>query len=353
MMPSTPVVRAAFVTGFFLCASGAATASPGAAGIGALQAATPDGDVRIVATAEGYRYADGRATRALDVASGIELTSLAAVGARWYAAGVDRSGERPRLVVVDSDGIGTRVAAGPESTEAVLALPRIAAGTDGNPVLAWLEGPDMMSLAVRASVRGGAGTWTPARDVSPGDASQVALSAVGLDDGSVLLAWTRHDGDDDETVWSRLAEGTWSTPLPVAEDNDVPDITPALLARPNGRAWLAWSRYDGNDYRVVLSRFDGATWTEPEVVGGRGSLFPIFVRTGGADHLLHETAWPRTWTVFELSGEGDVDRTASAPKEILVRPLVERDEAGRISLRWPGVENASDIALAWSDGASR
>ncbi|HEX5760898.1 MAG TPA: hypothetical protein VF121_17045, partial [Thermoanaerobaculia bacterium] len=141
--------------------------------------------------------------------------------------------------------------------------------------LAWLEGADGRSLAVRFARWDGERWARPRTVAAPGPGSQTALAAARLADASWLLAWSRFDGADDEVVWSRSAgpEGeSWSAPRRIAQDNAVPDVTPALTAVAGGGAVAAWSRYDGEDYRVVTARFDGRGWSAPRAVGPAGSF---------------------------------------------------------------------------------
>lgn len=163
--------------------------------------------------------------------------------------------------------------------------------------LAWLEGIDGRSLAVRFA-RWDGERWSRPRTVAvPGPGSQTALAAARLADGSWLLAWSRFDGADDEVVWSRSAgpEGeSWSAPRRIAADNAVPDVTPALAATGGGGAVAAWSRYDGEDYRVVTARFDGRRWSAPRAVSPAGSFEPRWERAeDGRPQLVFRTALPR------------------------------------------------------------
>jgi hypothetical protein len=171
--------------------------------------------------------------------------------------------------------------------------------------LAWLAGDGARSLGVRHAEWLGDG-WGPTETVStPGPGSQLALAGATLPDDEVLLLWSAYDGSDDEVVWSLRSEDRWSEPARIAEDNRVPDITPAL-ALLGGEPVAAWSRYDGNGYRLMLSRRSGGSWSAPRPHGPPGSLFPRFVagseRAAGEALLLHRNAGAGGWTVLRLDG---------------------------------------------------
>ena len=139
--------------------------------------------------------------------------------------------------------------------------------------LVWLEGTDRQSYSVRYAAWDNL-RWTEPEEVA-GEAagSQLALAAATLGDGSRLLVWSRFDGQDDEIVAARYENGRWGAARPIADDNSVPDITPAVVAVPGG-ALATWSRYDGHDYRVVIARFDGRKWSPPTWAGPAGSTEP-------------------------------------------------------------------------------
>lgn len=234
----------------------------------------------------------------------------------------------------------------PATTGAVVSDPVLDIGTEGLRGMAWLEGERADRLELRAA-RFENGRWLEPVVVSPqGTGSQLALSSATLADGSWLLVWSAFDGEDDEILWSRLADGRFSPPRPVAADNAVPDVTPALGVLADG-VLVAWSRYDGNDYRIVLARFDGESWSEPEVVGPRGSLAPSFEKAAGTSFLLFQTAVPRSWSIAELDARGKVLRRARSEAFRLERPLVEKVATEGIELRWPGEIGGKSALALW------
>ena len=232
---------------------------------------------------------------------------------------------------------------------------------------AWLEGSGPRRLAVRFAPWEGA-AWGPAEEVAPPAAgSQLALTASGTPDGAVLLAWSAFDGEDDEILWSIRKGVSWSPPRRLGADNAVPDITPALHALggsgSSGDAVLAaWSRYQGDRYRVVVARFDGHTWSEPHPIGPPGSVFPTFEARGetssatstGASvpRILFRTAAPRGWHAVEVDRDGFPRRLARVGAETSDRPrLVEDGDALRFV--WPEAPDEGEDTPSPSTRAAR
>jgi len=246
-------------------------------------------------------------------------------------------GARLTLRIVRTDG---------SSVELPEPGPRLAARLDEpTPVvtrgelagLAWLEGTTRESYAVRYAPWVGAG-WGPVEEVAPpGAGSQLALAALPLADGRILAVWAGYDGQDDEIVFAlRSAAGLWSAPARVARDNDVPDITPALAAvpGPDAGALVAWSRYDGGQYRVTVARFDGERFRGARVIGEPGTLEPGFLAPGpnGEPRLLYRHARPPGWTVADLDRSGAPGQAWYAAASNPARPTAARIQDGRLQL---------------------
>jgi hypothetical protein len=200
--------------------------------------------------------------------------------------------------------------------------------------IAWLEGEDFDRLAVRAASRSASG-WGPVETVSPAaPGGQVALQGDVLSDGSWLLVWSRWDGEDTETVWSRRIEpGRWRAVEAVHEPNTVPDLTPALLAL-DDRALVAWSWYDGSTLRQRLSRLEGDRWVDTGYRGPAASVYPSFLASPTGARLLFQTIVPRGWTIVQIDPTGRQGLSASVGEASHTRPVITEDDEG-VRFSWP------------------
>ena len=269
---------------------------------------------------------------ALPLGSGETLTQVAGGADGWFAAGVqtavDHGLERARLSLWRGAASSADALPVPATTGRWLGSPcavtRVAAGAGGGDLvgLAWLEGGDPEAAAVRWSAWNGAGWGETVTVSAAGPGSQLGLGASRLDDGRVLLVWSRYDGEDDEIYWSLGEAGRFSQPVRLEADDRVPDMTPAVTAVPGG-ALAAWSAFDraAGQYRVMSARFDGAAWGAAEPLGPVGSLYPSFEPSTAARPLvLYRTAAPRGWQLVELDTAGRATRRASAAAVAPERP---------------------------------
>lgn len=342
-----------------------ATAATGGPSAAAETAQWSAGPTTLRGSAKGYFVATAGAERPISLPAGVEVEELFALRrSAFLSARAPRpaSGEAQRdlfLGLLDDQGL--HVLPTPASNDAAErvrenAVPLASSAGDLR-ALAWLEGADRQSYAVRFASWDGLRWSAPETVASTAPGSQLALSGATLADGSHLLVWSRFDGRDDEVVASRFVDGEWSPAQPLAADNGVPDVTPTVVAVAGG-ALAAWSRYDGHDYRVVISRFNGREWSAPSWAGPAGSTYPALQRaerpdrsaagavtrdSGAAAWLTYASAADRGWTIVELDAEGRSLRRGKAADAPGARPALAMQPAGVLRLRWVEIER--DVEL--------
>ncbi len=280
----------------------------------------------------------GGAVRSVRAPAGGRVADVASVGDGWTLAGSRAESSGGQLFLLSDVGGVVREIGAPAVTPGVLTdAPSLLIEGGEIAGMAWLEGSGPRSLAVRlASLDGG--IWSGARTVAPpAPGSQLALRSAVLGDGRWLLVWSAYDGTDDEILWTvGRPNGAWTPPSRIAGDNTVPDITPSLVATPEGAA-VAWSRFGSDgEYRVVLSRYDGSTWGDPVEISGPGGVRPALHRAEGT-LILYRTVEPDAWALTEIDPAGRPTRTATVPTDRADRPRL-------VAVDGEGAE------LAWSQG---
>ncbi|MEM6454659.1 MAG: sialidase family protein [Acidobacteriota bacterium] len=335
----------------------------------AASAARADDDIRRVRTADGDRLLVARDAfrQVLDADTGqveqqltfnghTQIVDFAGADDAWYVSGYEHINGLHRLFVLRGNRAGVyalpRPTAPVSATRADGASEPLQLGpvlfTDRNGLhgAAWLIGAHVQALGVYVADWDGR-SWSTPVEISPaGAGSQLAPAAAVLADGTWLLAWSAHDGVDDEIHYSlRDRDGLWRAPAKVERiDDRTPDITPAVVALPDGGALLAWSAYDGRDYRLQISRLetgaaDAARWSAPRTPDavGRGAVFPrfetAFAASGDGAYLLTRAVAPAAWTLLHLADDGTTRRAAQMTTDALRRPLPIAQENG-VLLRW-------------------
>ena len=249
----------------------------------------------------------------------------------WAVAGVavDRNG--PRLSLHGGRGDRVRPIAPPDRRQGAvqIASARWLATEGAEPVrgLAWLEATRPRAQEVWLSPYRDGELQAATRLVGAGPGSQTALDAVVLADGSWLLVWSAFDGNDDDLVWRQgRPDGSW-TGGRISPNNRVPDITPRLLVTREGAA-VAWSRYDGNVYRVRTARFEQGEWLGETWAAAPDSLYPEWV--GNGDTLVFLRGSTRMWTAVGPVSSVEFAATTETP------PVVDFDpSSGLPRARWP------------------
>lgn len=274
---------------------------------------------------------------------GGRLSDLAETADGWIAAGHSPTGEGMEVFLVRDRGRGLERLPTLPPGEAPRGRPRLVVDRQRLLGVLWLEGASQPALEVRAA-EWLDGAWGPVATVSPaGVGSQVAADVTVLEDGRWLALWTVFDGADDETLWSVYDGTSWSSPSPLHEDNEVPDVTPAVLATPDG-AIAAWTWFDGRDYRLRTAFFGGESWRLEPALRGRGASRPELVRSKGAHLLRYSTVVPEEWVVVELDDRGRVLRRAIFESATREAPLIDHAGWG-VTLRWP--LSGDEVVAAW------
>jgi hypothetical protein len=115
-------------------------------------------------------------------------------------------------------------------------------------------------------------TWAPAAQVNMDDDRDDWGPAIDVDnDGVVWAVWGGRDpahGDLD-IYFARNIGGVWEEPRRLHADNQVDDPIPMLSIGRDGVPWVAWkSGYDFRNWDLVVSRWSGGWWSEPDTLAG-------------------------------------------------------------------------------------
>jgi len=82
----------------------------------------------------------------------------------------------------------------------------------------------------------------------------------------IWVLWTGRDKAQDEIFVSRFQGRTWSIPESLNKNGRYPHFGPAVGAGYDGNPWVAWSAYDGRSYQLYGTNWNGAGWSEEELI---------------------------------------------------------------------------------------
>ena len=80
--------------------------------------------------------------------------------------------------------------------------------------------------------------------------------------GKIWLFWDGKLRNHDEILYTHFDGQKWLEPLSLNMDPDVPHITPSISLDINGFPHVAWGAYDGDDYEIYYSCWDGYKWSQ-------------------------------------------------------------------------------------------
>ena len=287
----------------------------------------------------------------LSLPAGFRPFAVEALSDGWVVTGTAPAGRGRDLVIVRGEGRRAEVLPNPpQGTGQMPGNPAIFVERGRFAGLAWAEGDRQDTLTVHSAEWHG-GTWSVATEVSGrGPGAQLALSGTVLANGDWLLLWSAFDGEDDEILWSRRSDGGWSRPARLHADNQVPDITPTVIATDRG-ALAAWSVFDDSDYRLRIGWLDGDDWTLTAPSGGKGSLYPQALSSDSRLMILHRTVIPDGWTLLEFETDGTLVRNGLVEMQTAQRPLLVPSANDGFDLWWPGgaTDTAGPHAVRWEE----
>lgn len=102
-------------------------------------------------------------------------------------------------------------------------------------------------------------TWT----INSGSSSAFINPRIIFDRENIAWAlWNESDGKSGEIFYRVFDRGEWSPRKIVPQENTFPPLNPDAAVDGHGLLWVTWSRYDGEDYEIYLSAWNGQAWSK-------------------------------------------------------------------------------------------
>jgi len=219
---------------------------------------------------------------------------------------------------------------------------------------AWLAWIDRRSGACEIRVRetGLGRTWTVGAP-SLASVSQVRILADGP--GNTWLFWIGRDLGRDEVFFSRFDGARWARAGKLNTRNDVPHLFLSAAADSAGRPGVCWSAYDGEDYEIYASFWNGSSWSAEEAIT-RNRVSDAFPSLAFARGSVPVVVWSRTSGSMnsicvrcrEAGGWGaETGMAASVKAETAATRAAVRD--GRLIVCWQSGTAIRSKSLAFEE----
>ena len=173
-----------------------------------------------------------------------------------------------------------------------------------------------------------------------------ASTIIKMKDGRLLVAWfggTKEKAND-VRIWVSAKDGdTWSVPIPVTPDDNIPHWNPVLFLKDDGEIVLYYKvGYEIPDWKtfVVTSSDNGASWSEPREMiagdesGGRGPVKNKMFRASSGRLIAPASTERGVWKAFvDVSDDGISWKKCDIPAsdEVnMIQPTLWESEKGHI-----------------------
>ena len=158
-----------------------------------------------------------------------------------------------------------------------------------NPWITWIQCADQKYSVCVASL-GLNKTWVVN---APYFASALNPKLLAGGKGEIWAFWTGQNGGRDE-IFGRVFQGkAWSEIYKLNSDSRYPHTSQSVGLDANGFPWVVWSAYDGLNYEIFVSSWNGESWSPEEEItdNSQADLSPAIAFVHGTIPLV---LWSRT-----------------------------------------------------------
>ncbi len=151
-----------------------------------------------------------------------------------------------------------KVAAAPPS----IFSPDLAFDAQNVPWIAWVQSVERRYFVFVKNLHSEK-VWLANRDFPASAGTPKLIAGAGQ---KIWLLWVGQDRGRDEIFVSVFEGFAWSKPYKLNSDSRIPHLSPSLELDGTGFPWVVWSAYDGRDYEIYSSHWDGRTWSKEEKI---------------------------------------------------------------------------------------
>ena len=138
---------------------------------------------------------------------------------------------------------------------------------NGNIWMTWINNNENHSRVLVKDIKNGK-TW----QVNSSSISHAYTPKIVIDRTNIVWTfWVSQQNDQDVIFVSHFDGIDWSENSSLHKDSRYPHITPDVCLDIKGNPWIVWSAYDGKDYEIWYSYWNGREWsTETQITDNSG-----------------------------------------------------------------------------------
>jgi lysophospholipase L1-like esterase len=190
--------------------------------------------------------------------------------------------------------------------------PDFAFSPAGSPWLTWVNSREGLTRVLVQDI-GSQETWILTAESSASAAGPKILFDAG---GSPWAFWSVTSGPSGEIAYRVFKHGAWTAPALVPRETNWPALNPDAAVDGGGTVWLTWSGYDGQDFRIYLSRWTGTGWA-PEIPVSENPGPNLFPSLGFGQDGSPLVVWTRSTDRGRLVCLGCYENGTAGPETCL------------------------------------
>jgi lysophospholipase L1-like esterase len=158
---------------------------------------------------------------------------------------------------------------------------------NGNTWMTWINNNENHSRILVKDIKNGR-TW----QVNSSSISLAYTPRIAIDKTNIVwIFWVSQQNDQDVIFVSHFDGVDWSENSSLHKDSRYPHINPEVCLDIKGYPWIVWSAYDGKDYEIWYSYWNGREWSTETRITDNSGISDIYPHIAFLPGNLPLVAW--------------------------------------------------------------
>ncbi|MDH5744266.1 MAG: GDSL-type esterase/lipase family protein [Candidatus Aminicenantes bacterium] len=165
--------------------------------------------------------------------------------------------------------------------------PSLESDLNGNTWMTWINNNENHSRILVKDIKNGR-TW----QVNSSSISLAYTPRIAIDKTNIVwIFWVSQQNDQDVIFVSHFDGIDWSENSSLHKDSRYPHINPEVCLDIKGYPWIVWSAYDGKDYEIWYSYWNGREWSTETRITDNSGISDIYPHIAFLPGNLPLVAW--------------------------------------------------------------